>query len=74
MKLVEDAVAAFVVNDDTRRGYLSRAGYVDDLFKSLLPDIAANEFGPMCKVFRVGGRRDGRADGYCGEQVSRARR
>jgi type I restriction enzyme R subunit len=53
VKLVEDAVAAFVVNDDTRRGYLSRAGYVDGLFKSLLPDAAANEFGPVCKVFRV---------------------
>jgi type I restriction enzyme R subunit len=53
VKLVEDAVAAFVVNDDTRRGYLSRAGYVDGLFKSLLPDTAANEFGPICKVFRV---------------------
>jgi type I restriction enzyme R subunit len=53
VKLVEDAVAAFVVNDDTRRGYLSRAGYVDNLFKSLLPDAAASEFGPTCKVFRV---------------------
>ena len=53
VKLVEDAVAAFVVNDDTRRSYLSRAGYVDNLFKSLLPDVAANEFGPICKVFRV---------------------
>ena len=53
VKLVEDAVAALVVNDDTRRGYLSRAGYVDSLFKSLLPDTAAAEFGPICKVFRV---------------------
>jgi len=53
VKLVQDAVAAFVVNDDTRRRYLSRAGYVDRLFKSLLPDTAANEFGPICKVFRV---------------------
>jgi type I restriction enzyme R subunit len=53
VKLVEDAVAAFVVNDDTRRGFLSRAGFLDSLFKSLLPDTAANEFGPLCKVFRV---------------------
>jgi len=53
VKLVEDAVAAFVANDDTRRGYLSRAGYVDSLFKSLLPDPTATEFGPVCKVFRV---------------------
>jgi len=40
-------------NDDTRRGYLSRAGYLDRLLKSLLPDTAANEFGSICKVFRV---------------------
>ena len=53
VKLLEDAVAAFVVNDDTRRSYLSRAGYVDGLFKSVLPDTAANEFGPVCKVFRA---------------------
>jgi len=26
---------------------------VDGLFKSLLPDTAANEFGPVCKVFRA---------------------
>lgn len=53
VKLVEDAVAAFVVNDDTRREYLNRAGYVSSLFKSLLPDPSATEFGPVCKVFRV---------------------
>lgn len=53
VKAVEDAVAAFVVNDDTRRGYLSRAGYLGSLFKSLLPDPSAAEFGPVCKVFRV---------------------
>jgi hypothetical protein len=53
VKLVEDAVSAVVVNDETRRRYISLAGHVDRLFKSLLPDAAANEFGPMCKVFRV---------------------
>ncbi len=53
VKLVEDAVAAFVANDDTRRNYLSRASYVNSLFKSLLPDPSATEFGPVCKVFRV---------------------
>ena len=52
-KLKEDAVAAFVVNDETRRQYLNLAAAVDALFKSLLPDAAANEFGPICKVFKV---------------------
>ena len=49
----DDAVAAFVVNDETRRRYLQLAGDVERLFKSLLPDLAANEFGPIRKVFSV---------------------
>ena len=52
-KLKEDAVAAIVVNDDTRRRYMGLAGAVEKLFKSLLPDSAANEFGPIRKVFSV---------------------
>jgi type I restriction enzyme R subunit len=52
-KLKDDAVAAFVVNDETRRRYLQLAGNVDRLFKSLLPDVAANEYAPICKVFSV---------------------
>jgi type I restriction enzyme R subunit len=52
-KLKDDAVAAFVVNDETRRRYLQLAGNVDRLFKSLLPDVDANEFTAICKVFSV---------------------
>ncbi len=52
-KLKEDAVAAFVVNDETRRQYLNLAGAVGSLFKSLLPDASAYEFGPICNVFKV---------------------
>jgi type I restriction enzyme R subunit len=52
-KLKEDAVAAFVVKDEIRRQYLGLAGEVEKLFKSLLPDPAANEFGPIRKVFAV---------------------
>ena len=52
-KLKDDAVAAFVVNDETRRRYLQLAANVDRLFKSLLPDVAANEFSAICKVFSV---------------------
>lgn len=52
-KLKDDAVAAFVVNDETRRRYLLLAGDVDRLFKSLLPDVAANNYAPICKVFSV---------------------
>jgi type I restriction enzyme, R subunit len=52
-KLKDDAVAAFVINDETRRRYLQLAGNVDRLFKALLPDVAANEFAAICKVFSV---------------------
>jgi type I restriction enzyme R subunit len=52
-KLKEDAVAALVVNDEIRRQYLNLAAAVDSVFKSLLPDVAAHEFGPVCNVFKV---------------------
>ncbi|MCC6262594.1 MAG: type I restriction endonuclease subunit R [Bryobacterales bacterium] len=52
-KLKEDAVAALVVNDETRRQYLNLASGVDSLFKSLLPDASAFEFSPICNVFKV---------------------
>ncbi len=52
-KLKEDAVAALVVNDETRRQYLNLASAVDSLFKSLLPDAAAFEFSPICNVFKI---------------------
>jgi type I restriction enzyme R subunit len=52
-KLKEDAVAALVVNDETRRQYLNLAAAVSALFKSLLPDATAFEFGPICNVFKV---------------------
>jgi type I restriction enzyme R subunit len=52
-KLKDDAVAAFVVNDETRRQYLSLATGVNRLFKSLLPDATAFEFSPICNVFKV---------------------
>jgi type I restriction enzyme R subunit len=51
--LLDDAVAAIVVNDDSTRRYLAGAGSVETLFKSLLPDAAANEFGPIRKVFAM---------------------
>ncbi len=49
----EDAVAALVVNDETRRQYLNLAAAVDSILKSLRPDAAADQFGPICNVFKV---------------------
>jgi type I restriction enzyme R subunit len=50
---LDDAVAAVVVNDDSTRRYLALDGAVEKLFKSLLPNATANEFGPLRKVFAV---------------------
>jgi type I restriction enzyme, R subunit len=52
-KLKDDAVATFVIDDKTRRRFMESAGHVEKLFKSLLPDPAANEFGPIRKVISV---------------------
>jgi type I restriction enzyme R subunit len=52
-KLKEDAVATFVIDDKTRRRFMESAGHVEKLFKSLLPDPAANEFGQIRKVIAV---------------------
>jgi type I restriction enzyme R subunit len=52
-KLKDDAVAALVVNDETRQQYLNLEAAVNGLFKSLLPDASAFEFGPICNVFKV---------------------
>jgi len=52
-KLKEDAVATFVIDDATRRRFMEFAGRVEKLFKSLLPDPGANEFGPIRKVISV---------------------
>jgi type I restriction enzyme, R subunit len=52
-KLKDDAVSTFVIDDRTRRRFMELAGHVEKLFKSLLPDPAANEFGPIRKVISV---------------------
>jgi type I restriction enzyme R subunit len=53
VKLLDDAVEAILVNDESKRKYLSLAGNVANLFKAILPDPAANEFGQMQTLFGV---------------------
>ena len=50
---LEDAVDALLVNDDTKRTYFTMAGTVDQLFKAILPDEAANQFGVDRKAMVV---------------------
>jgi type I restriction enzyme R subunit len=53
VRLIDDAVDAILVNDETRRKYVSLASNVEKLFRAILPDFAANEFGPARKLFAV---------------------
>jgi type I restriction enzyme R subunit len=53
VRLIDDAVDAILVNDETKRKYLSLATNVDRLFRAILPDVAANDFGPARKLFAV---------------------
>ncbi len=51
--LMDDAVEQIIVNDDLKIEYLGLAGEVDRLFKAVLPDTRAGEFGPKRHVLIV---------------------
>jgi len=51
VKLVDDAVDAILVNDETKVRYLALARHVDRLYKAILPDVAANTFSPQRALF-----------------------
>lgn len=53
VKLLDDAVEAILVNDESNGKYLSLASTVDRLYKAILPDPLASEFGPMRTLFVV---------------------
>jgi len=52
-KLLEDAVEAILINDDSKKRYLLLAGNVIKLYRAILPDPAANELAPKCTLFGV---------------------
>jgi type I restriction enzyme R subunit len=53
VKLLDDAVAAILVNDETKRRYRLLAEDVARMFKAVKPDPAVNEFLPVCVLFAV---------------------
>lgn len=53
VKLLDDAVEAILVSDESKRTFLALAGLVNRLFKAILPDPAAEEFGPIRKLITV---------------------
>jgi type I restriction enzyme R subunit len=53
VSLLDDAVDAILVNDQSKRKFLSLASRVSKVYKAILPDPAATEFAPICKLFSV---------------------
>ncbi len=53
VNLLDEAVDAVLVNDDTKHQYLTLAGNVDRLFHAILPDEAASQFGVDRKAIVV---------------------
>ncbi len=51
IRLRDDAVDLLLVTPDTKGRYLHLADQIDQLFKAILPDPHANEFGPYRAVF-----------------------
>ena len=44
----DEAVEQLIVDDETKTAFLAHARLVDRLFKAILPDPEANEFGAKC--------------------------
>jgi len=53
VKLIDDAVAAIIVNDESKRKYRLLAEHVVTMLKAVKPDPAVNEFLPICTLFAV---------------------
>jgi type I restriction enzyme R subunit len=53
VKLLDNAVEAIIVNDDSKKKYLSLAVNIAKIYRAILPDPAANEFGPSQKLITI---------------------
>ncbi len=53
VKLIDDAVEAILVNDESKRKYLLLAENVGRIFSAIKPDPAVNEFLQVCILFDV---------------------
>ncbi|MBC7961526.1 MAG: type I restriction endonuclease subunit R, partial [Steroidobacteraceae bacterium] len=53
VKLLDDAVEGILVSVESKRTFLALAALVNRLFKAILPDPAAGEFGSLRKLITV---------------------
>ncbi len=57
VKLLNDAVEAIIINDESKRRYLLLAENVNKLYRAILPDRQASEFSPICRLLGVIGEK-----------------
>lgn len=53
LRLLDDAVAAIIVNDASKQTYQQLASDIKRLFKAIKPDPIANELIPQCMLYLV---------------------
>jgi len=53
VKLLDNAVDAILINDESKKKYLSLAVNVAKIYRAILPDPSANEFGPSQKLITI---------------------
>jgi type I restriction enzyme, R subunit len=53
LALLDDAVEAILESDESKKRFLFLAGQVEKLYRAILPDPAAGEFGPLRSLFSV---------------------
>ena len=53
VRLIDDAVDSILVNDEMKRKYMSLAGSIVMIYRSILPDPAAGEFYPKQALFAI---------------------
>jgi type I restriction enzyme R subunit len=53
IEALKDVTDMLMLSDDETQSFLAKAGAVERLFKAILPDPRANEFGEIRKVIRV---------------------
>jgi len=53
VKLIDDAIDTILTSDESKAKYLSMAANVVRIYRAILPDPAANEFGQMQMLFAI---------------------
>jgi type I restriction enzyme R subunit len=53
VKLLDEAVDKVLVNDTTKKRFINLSNVVSRIYKAILPDPEANQFVPLCSLFRA---------------------